>query len=556
MARRITTDGRQVAALTHDGARRRNIPTAEHQSIHERLEELRPPRPVRYPRSTPLEPGTVRPRDPDLDPQLVWRGTRIRLTPEQRDQLVATGEVELGEAQLVWRGKDRQDWSDLVVNAPPLYIQEKIHPKALIDDLARRRKNGAAADGWPDLFADFNGLPDPEARTEFYQHDQHWSNRMILGDSLQVMASLAEREGLRGKVQCIYFDPPYGIKFNSNWQVSTRSRDVRDGKQTDLSREPEQVKAFRDTWQDGIHSYITYLRDRLQAARDLLHESGSIFVQIGDENVHRLRALMDEVFRPENYVSEILVKKKGSQVSGTLEPVNDYILFYAKNYDSLKFRKLWLVRENEEIFDDFPFAEFSTGERARVSDLAERDDRPYLIDFTLFPTVYPVAQLFAMNPLKSGGYRKNQSFNFEFQGRVFPIGDGQCWKHTVTSPDGNTPGMKRLAMAGRLFPLKKDVRFIRYSPNPSIKQMSNWWDGLGGAPDQIYVVQTNVEIVKRCILMTTDPGDLVAVAGASRDIATAIRGAAPVPAPPRRARRRRRGGWTPPAHPSGARRGS
>ena len=220
--------GRRVEALTHGEARRRNIPTAELQPFHERQEETRPLQPVRYPRSTPLEPGTIRERDPDLDPQLVWNGVRIRLTQEQRDRLVATGEVEIGDAQLVWRGKDRQDWSDLVVNAPPLYVQEKVHPKALIDDLVRRRKGGED-DGTPDLFADFNGLADPEARTEFYQHDQHWSNRMILGDSLQVMASLAERESLRGKVQCIYLDPPYGIKFNSNWQVSTRSRKVKDG---------------------------------------------------------------------------------------------------------------------------------------------------------------------------------------------------------------------------------------------------------------------------------------------------------------------------------------
>ena len=179
--------------------------------------------------------GETRERDPDLDPQIIWNGARIRLSKEQVRQLAETGEVEIGDAQLVWRGKDRQDWSDLVVQTPPLYIQEKIHPKAIIDDLKRRTKAAPRRIDAPDLFADFNGLDDPEARTEFYQHDQHWSNRMILGDSLQVMASLAEREALAGKVQCIYFDPPYGIKFNSNWQVSTLSRDVKDGKQQDVS---------------------------------------------------------------------------------------------------------------------------------------------------------------------------------------------------------------------------------------------------------------------------------------------------------------------------------
>src|SRR6185503_6524599 len=214
-------------------------------------------------------------------------------------------------------------------------------PKAIIDDLKRRSDESREAQSdAPDLFADFNGL-NPEARAEFYQHDQHWSNRMILGDSMQVMASLAERESLRGKVQCIYFDPPYGIKFGSNWQVSTQEKNVRDGKQADISREPEQVKAFRDTWKDGLHSYLTYLRDRLTVMRDLLTYSGSIFVQIGDENVHRVRALLDEVFGDENCISEIVVKKKGSQISGTLDSVNDFILCYGKQPKSIgstKFR--------------------------------------------------------------------------------------------------------------------------------------------------------------------------------------------------------------------------
>src|SRR5581483_857612 len=225
------------------------------------------------------------------------------------------------DPQLVWRGKDEQDWSDLVVPAPPLYIQEKIHPKALIDDLLHHTRAGAPPrEQQLDLFADFNGIPEGADRTEFYQHDQNWTNRMILGDSLQVMASLAEREGLRGKVQCIYVDPPYGIKFNSNFQWSTTSRDVKDGNRDHITREPEQVKAFRDTWRDGIHSYLTYLRDRLTVARDLLTESGSIFVQIGDENVHRVRALMDEVFGGSNFVSLIAARTTsgaGSFAGGT-----------------------------------------------------------------------------------------------------------------------------------------------------------------------------------------------------------------------------------------------
>ena len=253
---------KSVETFMHAEAVRRNIPTAEHHPVM--TEEDKAPMRVAYER-----------RNRDLDPQLVWRG------------------------------KDEQDAGDLVVQAPPLYIQEKVHPKVLIDDLLRRTRERREEETPTtlDLFADFNGLPDGAATTEFYRHDANWSNRMILGDSLQVMASLAEREGLRGKVQCIYIDPPYGIKFNSNFQCSTTSRDVKDGKAEHVTREPEQVKAFRDTWRDGIHSYLSYLRDRLTVARDLLAESGSVFVQIGDENVHRVRALMDEVFGERNFVS-------------------------------------------------------------------------------------------------------------------------------------------------------------------------------------------------------------------------------------------------------------
>src|SRR5579884_3315870 len=280
---------KKVETLTHEKAKRLNIPTAEYQSVM-RTEELSPVR-VAYER-----------RNRDLDPQLVWRG------------------------------KDELDWSDLVVPAPPLYIHEKIHPKVLIDDLQRRSKADAkSAEPQTDLFANFNGLHSAAAKTEFYQHDAHWANRMILGDSLQVMASLAEREGLRGKVQCIYFDPPYGIKFNSNFQWSTTTRDVKDGNVEHITREPEQVKAFRDTWRDGLHSYLTYLRDRLTVARDLLSESGSVFVQIGDENVHRVRALMDEVFGEENFISQVAFKKTGGQSASAIANVTDILLWYSRD---------------------------------------------------------------------------------------------------------------------------------------------------------------------------------------------------------------------------------
>ena len=324
-----------VETLKHDEAKRKNIPTAEFQSVLEK--EQQDPKKVRYPRNT------------DLDPQLVWRG------------------------------KDEQDWSDLVVQAPPLYIQEKVHPKVLIDDLLRATKEREHDSGQltPDLFADFNGIPKGVDKTEFYQHDQNWSNRMILGDSLQVMASLAEREGLRGKVQCIYFDPPYGIKFNSNFQWSTTSRDVKDGNAGHITREPEQVKAFRDTWRDGLNSYLTYLRDRFTAARDLLTNSGCIIVQIGDENVHRVRALMDEVFGDDNAVALIAFVKTSGSTREFLGSSFDYLLLYARSKEQLKFRPIY---RNKGVGGDgasgYTFVEDADGiTRSLTTEEREHPDR-------------------------------------------------------------------------------------------------------------------------------------------------------------------------------------
>jgi adenine-specific DNA-methyltransferase len=330
----------RIDTLTHDEASRKNAPTAE-------LEAFVPPD-----MKTPIQAAYAR-RNPDLDPQLVWRG------------------------------KDMADWSDLIVNAPPLYIQEKIHPKAILESLKRyasspERGGGPRSGGGAgpsaeqiDLFADFNGI-EPDQRTEFYAHDQHWSNRMILGDGLQVMASLAEREGLKGQVQCIYIDPPYGIKFNSNFQWSTTSRDVKDGKADHLTREPEQVKAFRDTWADGIHSYLTYLRDRLTVARDLLSESGSVFVQIGDENVHRVRALMDEVFGDENFVSMIAVEKTSGSTENYISNVADYLLWFCKRKEALKFRSYLLEKAvGGEGGEAYTFVEVEPGQRGRATTFDE-----------------------------------------------------------------------------------------------------------------------------------------------------------------------------------------
>ncbi|WP_250290925.1 DNA methyltransferase, partial [Frankia sp. CiP1_Cm_nod1] len=283
-----------VTSIRHDD-KRVNIPTADaHDFIPDEVEQ-----PV----------TVVYQRDPSLDPQLVWKG------------------------------KDAQDSVDLAVTAPPVYIQEKIDPLVLVEEVRKASARGAQQDEL-DLFADFDGLDDFDA-VDYYRHAANWSNRMILGDSLEVMGSLAEREDLRGKVQMIFFDPPYGIKFGSNWQVSTRKRDVKDGKLEDATREVEQIKAFRDTWELGIHSYLSYLRDRLTVARDLLTDSGSIFVQIGDENVHLVRCLLDEVFGSENMVSLVTFRKTTAATAQYLAGVCDYILCYAYDYDHLKYRELY-----------------------------------------------------------------------------------------------------------------------------------------------------------------------------------------------------------------------
>lgn len=480
---------KQVEALTHEEARRKNLATAELASVAERLEELDPAKPVRFARNERLPKGVMRNRNVDLDPQILWNGATIRLSPENIRQLEKSRVIEVGSAQLVWRGKDQQDWSDLVVQAPQIYIQEKIHPKAIIDDLIRRsEKRATEKNDAPDLFADFNGLADPEARLEFYQHDQYWSNRMILGDSLYVMASLAEREHLRGQVQCIFIDPPYGIKFNSNWQVSTLSRDVKDGKREDVSREPEQVKAFRDTWKDGIHSYLTYLRDRLTVARDLLSPSGSIFVQIGDENVHRVRALMDEVFGERCFVSLIAFTKgaTGLAASDRLPARLDYLVWYCREEGSdLKFRQLWELK-GQDGDPNFPWLIYPDGrrERRRTSDL---DSSPPGVRF---------GQDVSLSKPGPGA-----KYLVRFEGRDYD--SGSRWWGTTK------PQLERAIKSGRIIRIGDSLRHLRYLDESSLTAIGNLWQGFLGQHAPIYVVQTNVEIVERCILMTTDPGDLV-----------------------------------------------
>ena len=488
---------KQVGAFKHDEASRRNIPTAEMESFFRREEDREQREPVHYPRSRPLAEGETREREEHRDPQLIWNGARIRLTPDQMQKLADTGELELGDAQLVWRGKDTQDWSDLIVNVPPLYIQEKIHPKAIIDDLKRRAAKNAeegtdAPDLFGDLFLDFNGI-DPEAKTEFYQHDQHWSNRMILGDSLQVMASLAEREALRGKVQCIYFDPPYGIKFGSNWQVSTQSTKVEDGKRADIVREPEQVKAFRDTWKDGIHSYLTYLRDRLVVMRDLLNESGSVFVQIGDENVHRVRAVLDEVFGEENFSSLISYKTSVGLGSSGLDNTANFIIWYFKDKSKGKVRSLLRPTVPGE----------AGASRYRTLRLPDLREAPAPEDPEMAPDG---ARYFRDQGMTSRSAARTTLYQYNYRGRSYRPNSGG-WRTSRT-------GMERASKADRLLQTGKTLSYRKYYDDFAAIAIDNVWADVSGgvtsrSDPKVYIVQTGTKVVERCILMATDPGDLV-----------------------------------------------
>ena len=414
------------------------------------------------------QPGmTLYPRDPSLDPQLVWRG------------------------------KDEQDRTDLAVPTVPIYIQEKIHPQAIVENVRQNSPSPSRGEGRDvgqqlSLFETFDGL-DWEQKIDFYQHAQQWTNRMILGDSLLVMNSLAEKEGLKGQVQMIYIDPPYGIKFGSNWQVSTRKRDVKDGKAADSTRQPEQVKAFRDTWELGIHSYLSYMRDRLTLARELLTESGSIFVQIGDENVHLVRSVIDEVFGSENFLGMPVFRKTSAKGASGLDSVSDFLLWYAKNKERVKYRQLFVERSNRTMQNVYNKVQLDTG---KVRSLArdELEGRNPLPDGKRLMT--------SMLHSQSGG--PTSQFAFEYQGRSFRP-SGVFWK---TSQDG----LPRLSMADRLVLIGNTLMYKRFADDHPVVSITNLWDDTVQstfAAPKVYVVQTANKVVERCVLMTTDPGDLV-----------------------------------------------
>jgi adenine-specific DNA-methyltransferase len=444
MAKKLATRAAtKIESVKHKDTRK-NIPTEELRDFVEEQEQ---------------KPTTVLyPRDPSLDPQLVWKG------------------------------KDEQDRADLAVPAVPIYIQEKIHPQAIIEDF--RRQAAKVETTQPDLFGDFNGLNDFEKKVDFYHHDQHWSNRMILGDSLLVMTSLAEKEGMKGKVQMIYFDPPYGIGFRSNWQVSTRNRDIKDGKAEDATRQPEQIRAFRDTWKMGIHSYLSYLRDRLTAARDLLTESGSIFVQIGDENVHLVRNLLDEVFGPQSFQAQINFKSTSALGQKGLAQAYDYIIWYAKNPEQVKFRELFKQRDisddREWRFLDDPTS--PTGYRK----LTDEE----------FAALRSYKGIFRRAKLTSSGFTPSCIYSFTLLGVECKAFGGKSWAT-------NRAGMETLIRQNRLFLISDNPYMKQYYDDFPVSNLDNSWTDQPGAESRVYVVQTAEKFIQRCLLMTTDPGDLV-----------------------------------------------
>ena len=442
-----------VESIKHKDART-NIPTQELRGFVA-VEEEKPP-------------AVLYPRDPSLDPQLVWKG------------------------------KDEQDAGPLEVPAVPIYIQEKIHPRALIELLRETAKAGGKE---PELtlFDDFNGIVEFEKKVDFYHHDQHWSNRMILGDSLLVMTSLAEKEGLKGKVQTIYFDPPYGIKFGSNWQISTRRAKVKDGKAHDVTRQPEQIRAFRDTWRLGIHSYLAYLRDRLSVARELLTDSGSIFVQIGDENVHLARCVLDEVFGSENFISLITIRKLAGVESTNLPSTTDFVLFYSRDARRLKYRPVFVERDPTGV----------ASERYDQVRLADGRTRPATVSERMDGTVLPEgARRYQLAALTSDEFRPDTTVDFVLHHQRFHPGANAHWKTTVE-------GLRRLVVADRIESTSGEtLRYRRMLEDFPATEIGNLWYDISGSVQsrtdpKIYVVQSSTALIQRCLLLTTDPGDLV-----------------------------------------------
>ena len=395
------------------------------------------------------------------------------------------------DPQLVWKGKEEQDVNALGVHAVPIYAQEHIQPEAITQML---RKMAKEENGQTELlFEGFSAL-ELEERVEFYQHEQNWNNRFILGDSLLVMNSLAEKEGLKSRVQTIYFDPPYGIKFGSNWQVSTRKPNVGDTKTEDVTLQPEQIRAFRDTWELGIHSYLAYLRDRLTVARELLTDSGSIFVQISDENVHLVRCLLDEVFGSENFVSTITWARANMTSASGLASISDYLLWYAKDKKKMKYNQLWMEwdeRTPDPLLRRYTQVELPDQTRRSMT-RAERE-KPWLL---------PEGSRRFLELSVSSQTRSSTTLEYEFEGQIYNPPGNRGWSTSQA-------GLDRLAKQRRLIGKKRALYYLRYASDALGRPITNIWTDTAGSRERSYVVETQPKVIQRCILMTSDPGDLV-----------------------------------------------
>nr|WP_199756908.1 site-specific DNA-methyltransferase [Tautonia sociabilis] len=387
------------------------------------------------------------------------------------------------DPQLVWAGK--AEHTSFEVPTVSLHVHERIAPRTIIEAV-KKRNNGIGEARQLTLFEQERQEPLREA-IEFYQHQHGWSNRLVAGDSLLVMNSLLEKEGMAGKVQMIYIDPPYGIRYGSNFQPFVNKRDVKDGKDEDLTAEPEQIRAFRDTWELGIHSYLTYLRDRLLLARELLTESGSVFVQIGDENVHLVRNLMDEVLGANNFCAQIAFRTSVPLTSAGLAGVSDYLLWYAKNKDAIKYR--------------YVFAERAVGEGTVFTSVQLPDGtrRAMTPEERAEPKLLPKgARVFGTDNLVSSGYTPTCIFPIEYNGRKFDPTSGKSWKT-------NRVGIEALKRADRLSASGKTLRYLTFVDDYPVMKLSNLWTDTKGESEKVFVVQTSAKVIERCMLMTTDP---------------------------------------------------
>ena len=389
------------------------------------------------------------------------------------------------DPQLMWAGKVEHTSFELPTVS--LHVHERIDPRTIIE--AVRKRNGRMPQGM--LFEMLEENPPLRQAVEFYQHAHGWSNRLVAGDSLLVMNSLLEKEGMAGKVQMVYLDPPYGIRYGSNFQPFVNKRDVKDGKDEDLTAEPEQIRAFRDTWELGIHSYLAYLRDRLLLTRELLTESGSVFVQIGDENVHLVRSLMDEVLGPGNFCAQVAFRTSVPLTSAGLAGVADYVLWYAKNKSGMKYQDVFATRS---VGEGTVFTSVQLPDGSRRAMTPEERAEPKLLPAK--------ARVFGTDNLVSSGYTPTCIFPIEFDGRTFNPTSRKSWKT-------NQIGIEALRKADRLSASGKTLRYLTFVDDYPVMKLSNLWTDTKGESDKTYVVQTGTKIVERCLMMTTDPGDLV-----------------------------------------------